>query len=75
MAASESDVSTEMRFASRITTSMRPSPAFPTTKPSRKKRMIPRIVRMLGVKTPAKEVVVLLSRAGGASILSFQHFG
>ena len=31
-----------------------PSPADPTTEPRRLKRMIPRIVRTLGVKTPLK---------------------
>ena len=43
-----------MPFASSKIISALFSPALPTTNPSRKKKMIPRMVRILGVNTPAK---------------------
>ena len=53
MAERENVVSTDMALASATMRSARPRPAEPTTKPSRMKRMIPKMVKMLGVKTPA----------------------
>ena len=50
---SESPVRNEIAFASRMIASAPHSPACPTTHPVRRKRMIPRIVRTFGVKTPA----------------------
>jgi hypothetical protein len=44
----------EIALAISTMTSARFSPAAPTTKPTRRKRMMPRIVNTLGVKTPAK---------------------
>ena len=41
-----------MSVASVSIMSARPRPALPTTKPRRRNRMIPRMVRTLGVKTP-----------------------
>ncbi len=54
MADSENEVSTDMPLAKARINSARPSPALPTTYPRRRKRMMPRMVRMLGVNTPAK---------------------
>jgi GNAT superfamily N-acetyltransferase len=51
VADSERLVSTEMPFAGARITSARPRPASPTTKPRRRTRMMPRMVRMLGVNT------------------------
>ncbi len=59
MAEREKLVRIEMRLARPMMTNARPRPALPTTYPSRKNRMIPRIVRMLGVKTPGKVPRVL----------------
>ena len=50
----EKVVRMEMPFASSKIMRALLSPALPTTNPSRKKRMIPRMVRTLGVNTPAK---------------------
>ena len=47
-------VRTEIALAIKMMSSARPRPASPTTKPTLKKRMMPRMVRMLGVKTPEK---------------------
>jgi len=54
MADKERVVKIEMPLARHRIISARPNPAEPTTNPRRKKKMIPSIVRMLGVKTPAK---------------------
>ena len=54
IADSETLVSTEIAFAARMINSARHRPAAPVTKPRRRKRMMPRIVRMLGVNTPPK---------------------
>ena len=53
MAESEMLVMTEIALARAIITRARASPALPTTYPSLRNRIIPRMVRMLGVKTPA----------------------
>jgi hypothetical protein len=47
-------VSTEMALANPIMTRARAKPAFPTTHPSLKKSMIPRMVKTIGVKAPGK---------------------
>ena len=54
MADRDKAVRTEIALARAIMINARPRPALPTTYPSRRNRMIPRIVRMLGVNTPAK---------------------
>jgi len=54
MAASETLVSREMEVASARMARAPWSPPLPTTKPVRRNRIRPRIVRMLGVKTPPK---------------------
>src|SRR6056297_1201044 len=53
LAERDSPVRNEIAFASRVMASAPHSPACPTTHPVRKNRMMPRIVRTFGVKTPA----------------------
>jgi len=55
----EKVVRTEMPLARANMIRVRPRPALPTTKPKRRKRIIPRIVRILGVNTPAKVPMLL----------------
>ena len=62
MAAREMEVSTEIPLANPMISRARPNPAFPTTYPNRKKRMIPRIVSMLGVNTPENVPNVAVAR-------------
>jgi hypothetical protein len=45
-------VRTEITLARPMIISARPKPAFPTTYPSLRKRIMPRMVRTLGVNTP-----------------------
>jgi len=47
-------VKTEMIFARQMMRRALPRPAFPTIYPNLRKRIMPRIVRMLGVNTPGK---------------------
>ena len=54
IAESEMLVKTEMPVARASITSARANPALPTTKPSRRKRMMPRMVSTLGVNAPPK---------------------
>jgi hypothetical protein len=56
VATADNDIAVTIEIApdSPIISNARPRPALPTTKPRRRNRMIPRIVRMLGVNTPAK---------------------
>ena len=54
MAERETLVSTEMPLAKSRISSAGPNPALPTTKPSLRNKMIPKMVKTLGVKTPAK---------------------
>jgi hypothetical protein len=54
MAEREMLVRTEMPLARSRIIRARPRPALPTTKPSRMNKMMPRMVKMLGVNTPAK---------------------
>ena len=54
MAEREMLVRTEIVLARSRIRRASPSPALPTTNPILKNRMMPRMVRMLGVKTPAK---------------------
>lgn len=54
MAAREKLVRTDIRLATPIITRAWNRPARPTTYPSLRKRMMPMMVRILGVKTPAK---------------------
>ncbi len=55
VAIDESDrpVRNEIAFAIRMMTRAPHSPAWPTTHPVRRKRMMPRMVSTLGVNTPA----------------------
>ena len=62
IAASEMLVRIEMIFARQMMSRARPKPALPTTYPNRKKRIMPSIVRMLGVNTPGKVPRVPLAR-------------
>jgi hypothetical protein len=54
MADRETLVNTDMPLASSRINRAWPRPALPTTNPNRKNNIIPRIVKILGVKTPAK---------------------
>ena len=50
----EKPVASVIRFAMTIIISAFVRPALPTTQPTLKKRMMPRIVKTLGTKTPPK---------------------
>jgi hypothetical protein len=50
----ERPVKNEIRLDTTIMINAPANPACPTTHPVRKKRIIPRMVRMFGVNTPAK---------------------
>jgi hypothetical protein len=77
MAERETLVSTEMPLAKSRISSAGPNPALPTTKPSLRNKMIPRMVNTLGVKTPAKVPRVPLGAGisrwlrGGLELLVF----
>jgi hypothetical protein len=52
MADNETLVRTELALASASISNARVRPALPTTNPRRRKKMIPRMVKTLGVNTP-----------------------